>query len=92
MGGTPPPFRDIPPKNFLQKVLKMVFFAQKTPLRTKFSAKRELRIWGVPPPPFTDKIRKVVFEVPPNAQSHPSRQAFVAGIPGILKKISSVKM
>ena len=35
------------------------------PLQTKFSAKRELRIWGVPPPPFTDKIRKVVFDVAP---------------------------
>ena len=30
-GGYPPsPFMDIPPKNILQKVLKMVFFAQKT--------------------------------------------------------------
>ena len=35
------------------------------PLRTKFSAKRELRIWGVPPPSFTDKIRKVVFDPSP---------------------------
>ena len=48
------PFTDIPPKNFLQKVLKMVFFAQKTPV---FGPKNRLRIWGVPPPsPFTDKI------------------------------------
>ena len=31
------------------------------PLRIFFPAKKELRIWGVPPP-FTDKIRKVVFE------------------------------
>ena len=35
------------------------------PLRTQFSAKKELRIWGVPFPPFTDKIRKVVFDVLP---------------------------
>ena len=35
------------------------------PLRTKFSPKKRLRIWGVPPPPFTDKNRKVVFEVLP---------------------------
>ena len=31
------------------------------PLRIFFPAKKELRIWGVPPP-FTDKIRKVVFD------------------------------
>ena len=32
LGGTPPPpFTDIPPKNVLQKVLKMVFFGQKSP-------------------------------------------------------------
>ena len=37
------------------------------PLRTKFLARKGLRIWGVPPPsPFTDKIRKVVFDVAPN--------------------------
>ena len=35
------------------------------PLRTKFSAKRGLRIWGVPIPPFTDKIRKVVIDLTP---------------------------
>ena len=29
-GGTTPPFTDIPPKNVLQKMLKMVFVAQKT--------------------------------------------------------------
>ena len=83
MGGTPlPPFTDFPPKICLQKGLKMVFFAQKTP---DFGPKNRLRIWGVPPspplriffqqkggygfggypPPFTDKIRKVVFEVLP---------------------------
>ena len=33
------------------------------PLRTKFSAERGLRIWGVHPLPFTDKIRKVVVVV-----------------------------
>ena len=50
----PSPFTDIPPKNVLEKVLKMVFFAQKTPV---FGPKNRLRIWGVPPPPpFTDKI------------------------------------
>ena len=80
LGGTPlPPFTDFPPKIFLQKGLKRVFFAQKTP---DFGPKNRLRIWGVPPsplygqnfqwkggygfggtpPPFTDKIRKVVFE------------------------------
>ena len=37
----------------------MVFFAQKTP---DFGPKDRLRIWGVPPPPFTDKIPKEVFE------------------------------
>ena len=45
-------FTDIPPKNVLQKVLKMVFFAQKTPV---FGPKNRLRIWGYPSPPFTDK-------------------------------------
>ena len=52
-GGYPPPFTDIPPKNLLKKVLKMVIFAQKTPV---FGPKNRLRIWGVLPPPFTDKI------------------------------------
>ena len=52
-GPPPPPFTDIPPKNLLQKVLKMVIFAQKTPV---FGPKNRLRIWGVLPPPFTDKI------------------------------------
>ena len=41
----------------------MCFFAQKTP---DFGPKNRLRIWGVPPPPFTDKIRKVVFDTLPN--------------------------
>ena len=36
-----------------------MLFAQKTP---NFGPKRGLRIWGVPRRPFTDKIRKVVFE------------------------------
>ena len=31
-GPPPPPFTDIPPKKVLQKVLKIVFFAQKTPV------------------------------------------------------------
>ena len=38
------------------------------PLQTTFLAKKELRIWGVPPLPplpFTDKICKVVFDVFP---------------------------
>ena len=46
MGGTPlPPFTDFSPKIFLQKGLKIVFFAQKTP---DFGPKNRLRIWGVP--------------------------------------------
>ena len=65
---------------FCSKMPKNCFFAQKTPdfgpkksygfggepppLYGKNSAKRQLRIWGVPPP-LTDKIRKVVFEVLP---------------------------
>ena len=50
LGGTPPsPFTDTPPKNVLQKVLKMAFFAQKTPV---FGPKNRLRIWGVPLPPL----------------------------------------
>ena len=48
-GGPPPPFTDFPPKIFLQKGLKMVFFAQKTP---DFGPKNRLRIWGVPPSPL----------------------------------------
>ena len=49
LGGTPlPPFTDFPPKIFLQKGLKIVFFAQKTP---DFGPKNRLRIWGVPPSP-----------------------------------------
>ena len=35
------------------------------PLRTTFSARKGLRIWGVAPPPLMDKIRKVVFDVLP---------------------------
>ena len=49
LGGTPlPPFTDFSPKIFLQKGLKIVFFAQKTP---DFGPKNRLRIWGVPPSP-----------------------------------------
>ena len=49
LGGTPlPPFTDFSPNTFLQKGLKMVFFAQKTP---DFGPKNRLRIWGVPPSP-----------------------------------------
>ena len=47
--GTPPPFKDFSPKFFLQKVLQIVFFAQKTP---DFGKKNTLRICGVPPPPL----------------------------------------
>ena len=48
-GGTPlPPFTDFSPKKILQKGLKIVFFAQKTP---NFGPKNRLRIWGVPPSP-----------------------------------------
>ena len=56
------------------------------PLRTKFSAKRELRIWGVPPPPFTEKIRKVVFEVPPynNPGFLSSKHRFFLFVPRLL--------
>ena len=61
LGGTPPsPFTDIPPKKILQKVLKMVFFAQKTPV---FGPKNRLRIWGVPPlPPLRTFPRKKFFK------------------------------
>ena len=45
----PSPFTDIPKKNFLQKVLKMVFFGSKTPV---FDPKNRLWIWGVPPLPL----------------------------------------
>ena len=68
LGGTPlPPFTDIPPKNVLQKVLKMVFFAQKTPV---FGPKNRLRIWGVPPSPplrtkFSAKRELRIWGVPP---------------------------
>ena len=57
LGGTPlPPFTDFPPKICLQKGLKMVFFAQKTP---DFGPKNRLRIWGVPPsPPLRTKSAK----------------------------------
>ena len=48
-GGYPPsPFTDIPPKNVLEKVLKMVFLVQKTPV---FGPKNRLWIWGLPLPP-----------------------------------------
>ena len=43
----------------------MVAFAQKTPV---FGPKIRSRIWGVPTPPFTDKIRKVVFDPFPFTQ------------------------
>ena len=49
LGGNPlPPFTDFSPEICLQKGLKMVFFAQKTP---DFGPKNRLRIWGVPPSP-----------------------------------------
>ena len=61
---------------FLQKRLKIVFFAQNTP---DFGTKNRLKIWGVPPSPLygfffsekgvTDKIRKVVFDGLPNLQA-----------------------
>ena len=68
LGGTPlPPFTDFPPKIFLQKGLKMVFFAQKTP---DFGPKNRLRIWGVPPSPplrifFSAKRDLRIWGVPP---------------------------
>ena len=68
LGGNPPsPFTDIPPKNVLQKVLKMVFFAQKTPV---FGPKIGLRIWGVPLPSplrtkFSAKRGLRIWGVPP---------------------------
>ena len=49
LGGIPlPPFTDFSPKICLQKGLKMVLFAQKTP---DFGPQNKLRIWGVPPSP-----------------------------------------
>ena len=68
MGGTPlPPFTDFSPKICLQKGLKMVFFAQKTP---DFGPKNRLRIWGVPPSPplrifFSAKRDLRIWGVPP---------------------------
>ena len=60
LGGSPPPFTDFPPKIFLKKGLKMVFFAQKTP---NFGPKNRLRIWGVPPsPPLRISHRKFFFK------------------------------
>ena len=32
------------------------------PLRTKFSPKKRLRIWGVPPPPLRTFPRKIFFK------------------------------
>ena len=65
-------------KIFFKKGQKLCFLLKKHLILFK---KNRLRIWGVPPPPlsrapFTDKIRKVVFEVLPN-------------ICWILKKISA---
>ena len=49
LGGTPPPpFTDFSQKIFLQKGLKIVFVAEKTP---DFGPKNRLRIGGVPPSP-----------------------------------------
>ena len=39
------------------------------PLRTKFSQKNSYGFGGYPPPPFTDKIRKVVFDHLPKVSS-----------------------
>ena len=66
-GVPPPPFTDFPPKICLQKGLKMVFFAQKTP---DFGPKNRLRIWGVPPSPplrifFSAKRDLRIWGVPP---------------------------
>ena len=73
LGGTPlPPFTDIPPKNVLQKVLKMVFFAQKhlfliqkvaelggTPLLRQFFGNKGVRdLEGTPPPRLRTKSAK----------------------------------
>ena len=66
MGGTPlPPFTDFSLKIFLQKRLKIVFFAQETPVFGK--KKRVTDLGGTPLPPFKDKIRKVVFDGFPKA-------------------------
>ena len=67
LGGTPlPPFTDFPPKIFLQKGLKIVFFAQKT---LDFCPKNRLRIWGLPPSPplrrkFSAKKELRIWGVP----------------------------
>ena len=58
---------DISPKICLQKGLKIVFFAQKTP---DFGPKNRLRIWGVPPSPplrifFSAKRDLRIWGVPP---------------------------
>ena len=57
-----PTFSDIPPKNVLKKVLKMVFFPKKHLFLVQ---KIGYGYGGHSPPPFTDKIRKVVFDILP---------------------------
>ena len=53
LGGTPnPPFMDFSPKVFLQKGLKILFFAQKKHL--SLVQKIGYGFGGYPPPPFTD--------------------------------------
>ena len=42
-------------------------------------AKKDLQIWGVPLPPFTDKNRKVVFDVLPNV--HLISRPVLEGVP-----------
>ena len=58
LGGTPPsPFTNISPKNVLEKVLKIVFWAQKHPILVQ---KIGYGFGGYPPPPlygfFSEKI------------------------------------
>ena len=61
------------PKNTCFLVKKSYGFGGYPPLRTKIPAERGLQIWGTPPP-FTDKIRKVVFDglpyIPVNSLHH----------------------
>ena len=60
-GGAPPPFTD---KIFGKEGVTDLGGTPLPPFTDKISAKRGLRIWGVPPP-LTDKIRKVVFDILP---------------------------
>ena len=84
LGGTPlPPFTDISPKKILQKGLKIVFFAQKSP---DFGHKNRLWIFlppytDFPPKIFLQKGLKIVFFAQKTPDFGPKNRLRIWGVP-----------